>query len=88
MKHLGDNGNAFEYEPCLLQEELAAHTDSEAAPKAEGPSTSGAAEEEERQGISAAAEASTSQVIVVCSFPCQSNWHCCKCCTQHLQILC
>lgn len=69
----------------LVQEELAAHIDSDAAPQAEGLSTSEAAEdkeqqgtsnvaeEEERQGINAASEASISQVIIVLLFPCQSK---------------
>ena len=44
---------------CLLvQEEMAAHADTDAASQAEGPSNSLAAEEEEQQGMSASVEAS------------------------------
>ena len=60
---------ALEYMHCLLvQEEMAAHADRDAAPPVEGPSTSLATEEEERQGISASAEASTSQVTLLSAF--------------------
>ena len=62
----------------LLQEEMAAHADGDAPPQAESPSTSLATKEEERQGMSASAETSTSQVATVTSGFWRKECHCCE----------